>query len=575
MPTAASSPGSAGFPGRARCVVARLAGAVLVLVATAGGLARAGGDDADEAGRLRVAAATDWEAKRYAEATSKLRRAAEIYERAPDAHRDDLAATRRSLVWTLARAGAMTDAAVPFDALLASAKADPTLRAELFTAYGALYEVARDTGSVDAADAVLEPVRTRAVAAGAVELAAQVDHDLGSIAATRGALDVAVQRYTRAVSARRTAKAWPDLAFSLNGLAAVHLAQGKLDEALDPLLEAHRVVIGELAVQPQAAVAATVRTVLDRLTAAEATTSAQRAWVWDVAEATARNGLPAVHRPEVLLRAALRLEAAAGGAMERLAASRRLATLVLAPTPAPPELRADLLLHAATLATSSGGSTDALGWLASVDVGTGPAAPHLSARRAVAIALARARQQASTEAKDAIERARGELKALGDPGLRTASLDALASAADRAGFAAVARALRDELDAARRDAPTGEPGAGVQTGGDLGKFRALGIHDAVFELRANDGRLRLTDLVTGMALDLDPTWRPRALALHGLALRSFGAYVRLERFAYGEAVTAPAVDLGAVTLADLEPYVLVPGKGALRVLRNGALTYVP
>jgi len=555
----------------------RVAGFLVLLlaVAAAGGAARAEDGDADEAGRLRATAAGAWQASRYAEAAAALRRAAAIYERAPDARRDDLAATRRALVWALVRAGAVVEAEAPFDALLTAATAHPKLRPELFTAYGALYEVARDAGSVDAADAVLDRVRARAEAAGGADLAAQVDHDLGSIAATRGAPDRAVKRYERAIAARRTAKAWPDLAFSLNGLAAVHLAQGRLDDALAPLLEAHRVVTGELAVQPQAAVAATVRVVLDRLAAAEATSAAQRAWVWDVAEATAGSDLPAVHRPEVVLRAALRLEAAAGGAVERRAASRRLATLVLTPTPAPPELRADLLLHAATLATASGGATDALGWLASIDAGTGPAAPHLGARRAVATALARAQQQASPEAKDAIERARVELKAVGDRGLRTVSLDALASAADRAGFAAVARALRDELEAARREAPTGDAGAGVQSGGDVEKFRTLGIHDPVFELRANDGRVRVTDLVTGVALDLDPTWRPRALALHGLALRNFGAYVRIERFAYGDAVAAPASEAGTITLADVEPYLLVPGKGALRVLRNGALSYAP
>lgn len=552
------------------CLVAALAA-----LAGAGGPARADGADADEAMRLRNASTEDWNAKRYAEAAVKLRRAVAIYETAPAKHAADLAVARRALVWNLVKAGDVEAAFGPFDGLIAGAKADPALRSELFTAYGALYEAARDAGSIEAAHKVLDRVRLRAAAEADAGVASQVLHDLASIARDRGAPEEARALLEQAVAERRAAKAPTELAWSLNNLANLHLAEGRLDAALAPLLEAHRLVLEEAAIAPQSAVGVNTKTALDRLAAAEAPTAAQRAWVWDLAEVAARSPLAAIHRSEVLLRAALRLDAAAGTPAERLASARRLAKLVLTPTPAPKEIRADLLLHAATVAIGAGGATDALGWLASVEVGTGPAAGHLAARRGVAVATARAAQRQGGETTAAVEDARTALRALGDRGLREASLDALAGATEAAGLGALAASLREELAASRRDGQPGARGASAMSGGDLEKFRGLAAHDPVFELRAIGIRLRATDILTGTVVELDGTWQPQAVALHGLTLKGFGAYVRVDRFAYGEAAVASNAGPTTLTLADLEPYLVVPGTGVLHILRNGAVTYLP
>ncbi|MFO0932024.1 MAG: tetratricopeptide repeat protein [Planctomycetota bacterium] len=552
------------------CLVAALAA-----LAGAGGPARADGADVEEAKRLRDASAEDWNAQRYADAAAKLRRALAIYAAAPDRFRDDLAVTRRALVWNLVKSGDLEAAFAPFDALLVAGRSEPTVRRELFTAYGALWEAARDAGSLEGAHQVLDRVRLRASAERDAGVASQVLHDLASIARDRGAPDEALRLLEQAVTERRDAKASTELAWSLNNLANLHLAEGRLDAALAPLLEAQRLVLEQGAISPQAAVGVNTRTVLDRLAGGETPTAARRAWVWDMAEVAAASEVATVHRPEVLLRAALRLDAKAGGPSERLASARRLAKLVVTPTAAPVEIRADLLLHAATVAIGAGGATDALGWLASVDVGTGPAAGHLAARRGVAVALARAAQQQGGETTAAVEEARGALKALGDRGLREASLDALVVAADRAGLTSLAGSMREELAASKRDGQPGARGASAMSGGDVAKFRELGPHDPVFELRAVGIRLRVTDLLTQTVVELDGTWQPQAVAVHGLTLKGFGAYVRLDGFAYGEAAAASNGGPTTLTLDAVEPYLVVPAATPLRILKNGAVTYAP
>lgn len=549
--------------------------AALAAFAGPGAVARAEGGDVEEAKRLRDASAEDWNAQRYADAAEKLRKAVAIYAAAPDRFRDDLAVTRRALVWNLVKAGDVDAAFAPFDALLVAGKSEPFARGQLFVAYGALWEAARAAGSLEGAHAVLDRVRLRASAEREVGVASQVLHDLATVARDRGAPEEALRLLEQAVAERRDAQAPTELAWSLNNLANLHLAEGRLDAALAPLLEAQRLVLQQGAIAAQAAVGANTRTALERLSGPETPTGTRRAWVWEMAEVAAASEVATVHRPEVLLRAALRLDAAAGAPAERLAAARRLAKLVVTPTPAPAEIRADLLLHAAAVATGAGGATDALGWLASVDVGTGPAAGHLAARRGVAVALARAAQQQGGETTAAVEEARAALKALGDRGLREASLDALIAATDRAGLASLAGAMREELAASKRDGQPGARGASAMSGGDVAKFRDLGLHDPVFELRAVGIRLRVTDLLTNTVVELDGTWQPQAVAVHGLTLKGFGAYVRVDGFAYGEAAVASNAGPTVLTLDAVEPYLVVPGATALRILKNGAVTYAP
>ncbi len=51
--------------------------------------------------------------------------------------------------------------------------------------------------------------------------------------------------------------------------------------------------------------------------------------------------------------------------------------------------------------------------------------------------------------------------------------------------------------------------------------------------------------------------------------------MRIDGFAYGEGAAASNAGPTVLTLADVEPYLVVPGATALRILRNGAVTYAP
>src|SRR5262245_43961536 len=103
-------------------------------------VARGDAGDLEQAKKLRDQSAKDWNDGRYREAAEKLRRAAAIYERAPEESVADLATVRRALVWNLTKAGDAAAAQVPFAALLTVYARDPSVRSDVWNAYQALYE---------------------------------------------------------------------------------------------------------------------------------------------------------------------------------------------------------------------------------------------------------------------------------------------------------------------------------------------------------------------------------------------------------------------------------------------------
>lgn len=554
--------------------------ALCAVLGAAAHAADADGERLLEARRLRDASAEDWAASKFAEAARKLTEAARIYEASPGRHVADLAVTRRALVWNLARAAEWPAAHDAFATMLKAPQEAPeaadaareVAAAEIWVAYGAFLEAAKQAATLGSARDALEPVRARARAARRADLASQVLHDLGTIAVRHDAV-AAAKWLEEAVGERREARAPTEVAYSLNNLARLHLDHDRLDAALPLLLEAHRWVTEGVAVQPQAEVAETISAALARLRALPATTPSQRAWLFDLAEISARSDLATVHRAETLLRLWLHLEARAGTAATRLAAATRVAGLVATPTEAAPEIRADLLLRAAALAVDEGGVTDALGWLGSIDVGAGPAGPHLEARRAVLVARARCAQRQAGEARTAVTRAREALAAAGDADLRATGLASMAKAARDAEFDDLAAALDGEAEQAR-GAPLAGSSASAQSGGDRDKVRALPLHGAVFEVRADAERgLVLRDEVTGDEAVLGSGWSPRTLVFHGLSLRTLGPYLRIESLAYGVGASASSSGMGGRELDALEPYLVVPGKGALQILKNGAVSY--
>ena len=78
--------------------------------------------------------------------------------------------------------------------------------------------------------------------------------------------------------------------------------------------------------------------------------------------------------------------------------------------------------------------------------------------------------------------------------------------------------------------------------------------------------------VTGMKSETKVVWRPRKIALNGLALTLFGGYVNIESLAYGGAAVTTGAP-GTLTLDRLHEYRPLPAKGRMVITKNGAVRY--
>lgn len=549
---------------------------VVLLTLFRGSPARADAGDADEALRLRQASSEDWGAGRFRDAAEKLRRAEAIYLRTAPPPALDLAVTRRALVWNLVKAGELDAAAATFEALRAAAGTDRALLDEAWNAYGAMFEGARDARDLRRAETLLGAIRSAAGPDDTAGFRTQVLHDLGSIALHAGDPAASVRHYEAAIDERRKAGPSVGLAWSLNNLAHLHLERGRLDVGLVPLLEAHRLVTTGGFLAPQATVAVNLRGAVREITAPGGATPAREAWIGEVAAVTAASDLPAVVPAEVLLRA--RLRAAAGlDPSVGVAAARAVATAARALRDAPRAAVADLVVRAAELATDRGAGADAAAWLAALEPGDGPAAAYVEARARVAAADAAARGKPARPVADvqaALDAARAGLRSVEDRALGSAGLERLAGAADAIGDAARAAAVRTERTELLRHGEPGGHGAAAVGGGDTGRFRTLGAHDVVFELRVAGPELLLLDRLTETTHRLPLGSGPRVVGFHGLVVTALHGFVRLGDLDYGASgavVSAPAT----MAVDDLEPYLVLGGTGALEVLRNGAVRRVP
>lgn len=553
--------------------VALLAILVGVLAGAGGRPAAADGGDLEEASKLRQQADGDWHAKRYAEAAVKLRRAAAIYERAPEKHVADLATVRRALVWNLVRGGDPAGAGETFASLLALYASDGSVRSHVLSAYQALYEVGRDAQDLARAKAVLEPVREAALAAKVADIASQVLHDLGSISRDRGDHEQAASYFDAAIEERRRNHERLGEAWSLNNRANLDADGDRWQSAMAPLLAAQRIVFEDRIAAPARAIAANVKTVLSKVDATPPPPAAVARWLADLAEAGVASDMPAVIPTDHLLRRAFRAALAnAKDGAGRLEAAQALAGSAKRRVGVPPETRADLLLLASKVALDDGHTKDAAAWLAGLDVGKGPASPHLAARAAVE----RARLAVAGAAEDPgarIAEARGVLASLGDRALLLSGLSALAKAARAAGLASLGSEVEKEReDEVKKDGP-GARGATARGGGNPARYRTLGLLDGVFEIRFDAGRISIKDtLVEGPSLMVEVLWQPMNLAIDGLSLAVFGGYVVVTSLDYGAAAIVSG-SAPEATLEELGAYLPVPATGAIRVHVNGSVSY--
>jgi hypothetical protein len=276
-----------------------------------------------------------------------------------------------------------------------------------------------------------------------------------------------------------------------------------------------------------------------------------------------------------VLREVLELDRRSRGAGKALAAARRAAECIAEPRPA--EVGADLRIRVASAAMAAGkpGLPFASEQLAAVDVGRGPCAPHLAARRAAA-AAAIAAHSGKVEVYEAeAEAAIRGMSELGDRAALLALLHQVGEVPIEAGRSAVRDRLASRLAALRRDGAPGGDGASSTMGG-LGELPAdAGEHTVVFTVRylTEPAALELTDRFGGQSQRHELRWKPCNVNWNGCGIGLHGGYFVVRSLQYGTNGASGGA-LGQGTLEQLGNYLPLTGDGHWELCNNGAVRFL-
>ena len=522
----------------------------------------------ERAARLRNESESDWAAKRYAAAVSKLQAADEIYQESPGKYRSDRAVVQRAIVWNQVRGGDSAAAIVTFSGLVKLVQESVELHGEMERAYGAMYEAAVGA-EPKTGDELLDQCQAFLREAKFERYAAQTLHDRGSLAGTRKAYGEMKAWYGKAILARRRIDDKRGLAWSYSNLAYYLLNAGELGQALLPLQSAFELVLsGETA--PANAVASNLQRVLEWAPGEKPNRKTVQ-WWWGIAEQAAASDRPENISAERLIRMAHSAELRRGGTRRALRAAERLANFTLSGRP--PEVRTDLMLRAIDSAISGGSNEEARDWAAGLECGTGPCATHLEARRLVLMARAWAGLEDATEFYEKVTQATAALSELGDSRMEREALGALAAAGEAFdGHAAQEALAKRAKDAMRRGRPGGAGGR-ARTLQPSTRISELTADDPVFEISwSSESKLVMRDLLADRQISFDVRWKPNNHSLNGLSLGVFGGYVQVRSMNYGQGTPAGGSP-GETTLDEWGDYRPVPATGALVITKNGSIAY--
>lgn len=533
-----------------------------VLVASA---ASAGPEHLAEAKRLREETGDDWNAGRHAEAAEKLRRADAIYRAEEGDFSADRAVTLRALCWNEVRAGQHDAARATWLTLADVASGRDGLAGEVWSGHIALFEAARTQDSLDAEVAFMEPVRKAALERGFPAVAAQILHSLAIDASEQGMEERALAMLEPAISLRRKAGDLAGLAWSLNNRANALIRMGRVRDALAPTREAWGLVHESGQWEPQFNVGRRVEEVLDALRADSERTAADRAWIAELVSAMAGFDGPTSVPVDRVMRTLIEVDPSP--ATFELVESVDLHG-------APAEVRADLLVRCARAATTAGDAERAGRWLDGLDVGRGPAAPHLAARAETARALVHAASGRTTKFTESAFAAAKAWRELGDRDGREAALSDLVATVRSLGLESSMKELLDEHALLRASGRPGGSGGSASSGGDRSGAAELGPLAPVFRVTFSDGSLSFHDLIADRTTSAAVSWHPRRVGMNGLVVQVFGGYVVVEQMSYGGSTAASGTP-GTISLDALGTYLPVPASGALVICKNGATTWSP
>jgi tetratricopeptide (TPR) repeat protein len=536
---------------------------VLVLVLLVAPTAPAAEDDLDRANKLRDEATTDWHSKRHEAAIEKLRRADAIYANRPGDYSAGRAVVLRAIAWNQSRLGLHDEILKTWHQLALLTKGKDGLHDNLFSAYTAFAEAAVTKEDTAEMLALLDRIRKQAQELGYDRIAAQVLHDEGYHLRRREMPGEALVRYEKAAAERLEIGDDLGRAWSLVCIANLYVTTKRIDEALEPLLGAYRLIHTEAIADPQASLAWNLRAVLTDIEARDEIDKKTAAWIAKMTGVALVATQPLVVPADRLLRLTLVADPTLKGAQKLLALGlsglRR-------------EVQADLWIRAALVAYKADGAVKAMKWLETLDPGESPVGLHLDARRRTALALVHAENDFKEDFLREAVAAANAWKNLGDRGGREKALGELVTAARALKLEAEAAAIIEEDELLRASGKPGGAGGSASSGGNQSGYSRLGLHDPLFAVTFEKGKIRLQDLVAERKAEFDLAWKPRNASLNGLTITVFGGYVRIKMLSYGGAAISTGAP-GSITLDRLGEYLPVPEEGRLLILKNGAVRY--
>lgn len=374
--------------------------------------------------------------------------------------------------------------------------------------------------------------------------------------------------FRKAIALNEKLRNEQQVAWVYNNLASYLIDAGLLGRAM-AALEESTAFFGQGLLEHEAAVALNFGSLVDKLSKSEKVSRRQTNWLWLYAEKRASSGEAIMIPADYMLRTAALFEAKNPRSVK--SAVRRLsrATVVGAPL----EVRIDMQLRAAKLASDGGQGKLALSILKKLQIQDGLCQPLMTARLSLGRSLAFIDLKDDKKLPNELKRTRSLFEGLKSRGLEEDALKSLAAAFLQWPESSLGKDVNQALARMRRNRAPGGNGASATSRGASDAIAKLTPHDAVFRIYGNeDGKIVMKDVLSGSKRLIQSRWKPSKIGINGVSLEFFGGYLRVVEVNYGRATKATGSP-GVMTLDGFKNYWPIPQNGGVEITKNGAVRF--
>ncbi len=544
---------------------------IVVLLSAQGLMGQSKDESFARAERLRNQSGARWDAGEFLVAAKELREADSIYQRLGAAYVGQRLKTLRALIFHESSAGEIESVLASVDTLAKLVAKDKDKAGELQWAFtSAVVQILNRKIPYDKALKVMEHCRSAFKKNRLGRLEALSWHHQGGLEGDNQHWDDMESAFRTAIGLRKNFQDKQDLAWSYNSLASYLIEAGRLDSAMVPFENAES-LMSEGVLEHEAAMALNLESLIKSFEELEKVTRQQVSWLWDLAERRAAHERPRVIPVDFLLRSAAEL--AVRNKRNVTSAVRRLTRVTL--DGAPEEVRTDLQLRAARLASDHGKGKLALTILKKAKSNGGLCAPLTQARISLEKSLALIAIKDKKKLPSELKTTRSLYQGLKSRGLEEDALKVLVAAFSRWPESPLAAQTKSAYDALRRNGIPGGDGASASVQRPSKEVTDLSAHEAVFRIYASDdGKIILEDIFSGAKTKMRTTWKPKKQALNGCSVEFFGGYIRVIDMNYGRTSRAAGTPSpGTMTLDLFKNYVPIPKGGGIEVTKSGATRF--